>query len=327
MRKPAILIALCLFFLNFQIQAESFRTQIVGSVEVSLEKQGGTAIALGINSSAVITLGPQTRFFRGIELELSAPQAWLSYQGSLTMAIYNGLGRQLAAGVADLEGSRIAFEPLPGKLQIIYQIPIQPAHGLRTSPYVTVPAGITPPDSFPILFRLTPAVKGINAELENMVFQFTVRPIVSNEGAVRLIFRYPAQLRNRPFSVLIDGNLVEDVREEQLLREGEHHLVVRSDDYRNESRRFVVERSKTLDLTIELQDPTPLIIFDGPENTLFYLDNAPITQLRQPIPIEPGIHEARFRVGDYTISKTMNIQRGKTYRVSLEVDLSIQESE
>jgi len=327
MRKPATLIILCLFFLSFRMYAESFRTQIAGSVEVSLDKPGGSSIPLGINSSAIITLGPQTRFFRGIELELSAPQAWLSYQGSLTMAVYNELGRQLAAGVADLEGTRIAFEPLPGKLQIIYQIPLSPSHGLRTSPYVTVPAGVTHPDSFPILFRLIPVIKGIDAELENMVFQFTARPIVSNQGAVRLVFRYPAQLRNRPFTVMIDGNLVENPREEQLLREGEHHLAVLSEDYRNESRRFVVERTKTLDLTIELQDPAPLIIFEGPENTVFYLDNVPVTQFRQPIPVEPGLHEARFHVGDYNITKTMNIQRGKTYRVSLEVDLSIQESE
>ena len=327
MARPGKIITLCLFFLSFRIQAESFRTLVEGSIEVSLDRPGESSVALGINSSALINLGPEARFFKGIELELSAPQAWLSYRGSLTMAVYNGLGSLPTAGIADLEGSRIAFEPLPGKLQIVYQIPLRPSHGLRTTPYATVPAGVTPAASFPILFRLIPVVKGMNNELENMVFQLAARPIVSDEGAVRLIIRYPVQLENRPFTLLIDDNLIENLSEEQLLKEGEHHLVVLSDDYRNESRRFAVEGAKVLDLIIELQDPTPLIIFEGPENALVFLDNIPITQIRQPIPVEPGPHEARFRIGDYTITKTLNIQRGKTYRIELAVDLTIQESE
>jgi len=321
------LVKILLLFLSIQLHAETFRTVVEGELVVSLDMAGISVVPMGINSSAIISLNADHRFFRGIELEITAPQTWLSYTNSLVIVMYNRLNGSLEAGIADLDGTRIAFELLPGKLQSIYQIPLLPAHGLRTTPYATVSTGITPPASFPILFRLMPVIKGMSEELENMIFHITARPILSDEGAVRLFTRYPAQLRGRPFTLLIDDVVIEDQNAELLLKEGEHHLVVLSEDYRNESRRFLVERAKILDLTIELHDPTPLIFFEGPQNAAIFLNDVPVTMEREPIPVEPGRHEAKFRIGDYTIIKTMNIQRGKTYRVALEIDLTVQEIE
>jgi hypothetical protein len=172
-----------------------------------------------------------------------------------------------------------------------------------------------------------PVIKGLSEELETIVFHLTVKPVLSDEGAVKLSPRYPEQLQGKPFTVLIDDMVVENPTEERLLKEGEHHLVILSEDYRNESRRFVVERAKVLDLTIELQDPTPLIIFEAPQNARIFLDNTPIYREREAIPVEPGVHEAKFQVGDYTIIKTLTIQRGKTYRVAMSVDIEVLESD
>jgi hypothetical protein len=297
------------------------------SIEVTHERPAGSSVAVGINSSVLINLGTETRFLRGVEIEVSSPQAWLLYPGSLVMSIYNDISPQTVSGTADIDGSRIAFDPLPGRRQIIYQIPVRQSHGLRTTTTTTVTAGVTLPSSFPILFRLSPVVKGLSSELENMTFNFTVRPIISDEGAVRLIPRYPPQLRGRPFTVLIDDNVINNISEQIVLREGEHHLVILSDDYRNESRRFIVERARVLDLIIDLQDPTPVIIFEGPQNSQVFLDNTPVSNNREPVTVEPGVHEVRFQIGDYTVIKTLNAQRGKTYRVSLTVDFTIYEED
>jgi hypothetical protein len=172
-----------------------------------------------------------------------------------------------------------------------------------------------------------PVIKGLSTELENMVFQLTARPILSDEGAVRIQARYPEQLQGRPFTVLIDDVLIENPAEERLLREGEHHLMVLSDDYRNESRRFMVERAKTLELAIQLQDPSPLMIFEGPENARIFLNERLIPNTLEPVMVEPGIHEVKFQVGDYTITRSVTVLRGKTYRMALAVDINVSESD
>jgi hypothetical protein len=319
---------ICLLFINIYIQteAENLRILVAGSLEVSGDKASGVSIPLAYNNSVVITLGKEARFFRGVELELSAPQNWILYQGSLAATAYNELDQVPQTGVADIQGRSFLNEVLPAKLQIVYQIPLRAGHNMRSSPYATVLPAV-PPESFPVVFRITPIVKGLTEELEAMRFQLSAKPILSDEGAARISFRYPEQLTGKPFTVLIDDTVVENPAEERILKEGEHHLIVLSNDYRNESRRFLIERAKSLDLTIELQDPTPLIIFEAPENAGIFLDNEPVRPGPGLVPVDPGAHEVRFQISDYAVIRQITVQRGKTYRVALAVDVHIRESE
>ncbi|MDR1955992.1 MAG: hypothetical protein LBQ30_03980 [Treponema sp.] len=325
--KPRYGILVWFLFTGFYLQAESIRVLIAGDMQVSLQHPEGVSLPLSHVSSVIIALDQDTRFFRGVSLELTVPQTFLPHRGSLAIALYADLDTIPEPGIADVAGRQISFEPVPNKIQTVYQIPLKTAHGLRTTPYVSVPTGIIPPSSFPILFRLMPVIKGLSAEIEAMVFQLQVKPILTNEGAVRIRFRYPEQLPGRPFILLIDDVLIERHLEEQLLREGEHHLVILSDDYRNESRRFLVERGKILELTIALQDPTPLIIFEAPENARIYFDNEPVDHTAGPYPVEPGSHEVKFEMSDYSIIRPLQVQKGKTYKVALTVDVTISESE
>jgi hypothetical protein len=316
-----------LLFTGINLFAESFRTVVEGSFEITPEKPTGSSVSIGINSSVLINLNTETRFIRGIEIEITAPQGWLQHRGALVMSVYNNITPVTATGTTDFEGNRIVFDPLPSRLQITYQIPIRQNHGLRTTTSVTVPTSIALPSTFPILFRLMPVIKGLSAELEDMTFNLTVRPVFSDEGAVRLIPRYPPQLRDRPFTVMVNENVISNISEQIILKEGEHHLVILSDDYRNESRRFIVERTKVIDLIIELQDPTPIIIFEGPQNAQIYIDNTRIPRNRDSVTVEPGLRQIRFQIGDYTVSQTLNVQRGKTYRIALDIGINIQEED
>jgi hypothetical protein len=294
---------------------------------VSQDKPEGNSINLSYIDSAVISLDQEIRFLKGIELELIVPQTYMAHKGSLALGMYADLERMPETGTGDLEARQISMEPIPNKIQIIYQIPIRSSHGLRTSPYSSLPAGMVPPESFPILFRILPLVKDVSEEVETMLFRLTVKPILSDEGAVRIVTRFPEQLPRRPFTVLIDDEVVEQPEQARLLREGEHHLLIISNDYRNENHRFLIERGKILDLTITLKDTTPLIFFEAPENARIFLDNEPVDTGLQPIPAEPGFHEVRFQMSDYSIVKHLTIQRGKTYRVAMAVDVFISESD
>ena len=327
--RGARLLAFTVFtiLVSFPLRGESVRALVVGIQKVSLDNPEGTTIPFSYVSSSLIQLEGDTRFIRGIQLELTAPQSYLNYRGSLAAALYGELNQAPDVGVADLECRRLGFDPLPAKIQTIYQIPLKQDHGLRTTPYATVLTGVLNHSSFPLLFRLMPVIKGISDELERMIFNLNVKPIMSDEGALRLNFRYPNNLQGRPLSVLIDDRVIDNPKEERLLKEGEHHLVILSEDYRNLSRVFVVERAKTLELTVELQDTTPLVIFEYPENARVYLDNVYLPNPRNPQPVEPGVHEVRFQVSDYTIIRPITVQKGKTYRVALAVDVNISESE
>ena len=316
-----------LFLILNQTYGEPLRVLVAGTNRVSLAEPEGNTIPLSYTSSSIIQLEGDTRFFRGLQLELTAPQNYLYHRGSLAAEIYGELSHNPQPGISDVDGRRLGFDPLPAKIQTIYQVPLKADHGLRTSPYATVLTSFVRPSSFPLLFRLMPVIKGISEDLEIMVFHLNVRPIFSDEGALRLNFRYPENLPHRPLTVLIDDDVIENPGEERLLKEGVHNLVIFSENYRNHSSRFVVERAKILDLSVELLDPTPLLVFEYPERTRVYLDNILISNPDVSRPVEPGFHEVRFELSDYTITRPLMVEKGKTYRIALSVDLSISESE
>jgi hypothetical protein len=307
------------------LEAESFRTVIAGTTSVSLDKPDGVSVSLSIVDSALITLGEEIRFFRGVELEFTSPQSYLPRRGSLALAVYGELDKVPENGTADVQARQIFIEPIPNKILSVYQIPVRQRHGLRTSPYVSV-LPLTLPSSFPLVFRVMPVIKGLTDEIESLRFILTVKPILSDEGAVRIVPHYPENLPDKPFTILIDDEVIERPREEKVLREGEHNLVILSDDYRNENLVFLVERGKILELGINLQDPTPLIVFEAPENVRVFFDNMPVNP-GKPLPAEPGAHEVRFQLSDYAVVKPLFVQRGKTYRVAMTVDLTVTETE
>ncbi len=314
------------------VGAESFRTIIAGRLDISSAHQESKALQLGYIDSAVIALDADRRFLRGVELELKVPQAYQKYRGSVAIALYTAASSLPASslpasGVADIDADRVGFELLPNKLQVIYQIPLLRDHGLKASPYVSIPTGILPVSSFPLIFRLMPVMKGLPEELEGMKFQLSAKPIVTDKGALRLVLKYPEKLKDRPFTLLIDDDVMDDPGREQILTEGEHRASLISDDYRNENRLFVIERGKVHELVVELKDPTPVVSIEAPENAAVYFDDVLIQEPAQAFNTEPGEHVVRFVVGDYSILKSLTVRKGRTYRVSISIDVDVTESD
>lgn len=307
--------------------AESFRTVVAGAAEVWAAKPAGEPLSLSYVDSAVVSLGSDARFLRAVELEIAVPQTYLKHRGSVAVAIYSRLGKTPKAGVADLSGERIGFEPLQNKLQVVYQVPVRKGHGLKSTPYATVSTDVVPLDAFPILVRLMPVVKGLSDEVETLRFQLVARGVPIEEGAARISLAYPENLKDKPLTVLVDDEVVPYPARELLLKEGEHRLAISSEHYRNESRAFTVERARVTELSVELKDPTPVVILEAPENAEAFFDGDRIEDLRKPFAAAAGEHELRFRVGDYSLVERVLLARGKTYRIALSIDVTVKEDD
>ncbi|MDR0382379.1 MAG: hypothetical protein LBH50_00140 [Spirochaetaceae bacterium] len=314
-----------LFLLNSALYAERIRIQVKDVIEVSSAEPLGISSTLSYNDSALILLQRDTRFIRGVELELTAPQSWLPHSGSVAFSVYSNLDRVPPLGQADVECTSLLYEPIPDKIQTVYQIPLRDRHGLRGTPYLKLLNTPVAPESFPLIFRLTPNMKGWSKEIEDMRFQLTVKPVFSDEGALLINVRRPDFLPNGSFTALIDDQAVKNPNEEILLKEGEHTLTLISSDYRTENRRFIIERGTSLQLSVNLHDLTPLVIFEAPENARIFIDNSPVVPTNAPLAVDPGEHTFRVQVSDYSVVKTLVIEKGKTYRIAFIVDMRIAE--
>lgn len=316
------------FFLliGSELYAERIHVIVKDKIVLNGGEPAVTAASLSYDDSALIFLQGDIRFIRGVEFELTSPQSWLSQQGSIAFGFYSNLNKIPDLNLnTEIDSTQLVLEPIPNKIQMIYQIPVRAQHGLRGTPYLTLAKTPVPPEDFPLLFRLTPITKNINKEIEAMRFHLSVKPIFSDEGTLIVSIHKPDFLPNGSYTVLVDEQVIENPGTESLVKEGEHTVTLLSTDYRSENRRIVIERGKTLHLSITLHDLTPLVVFEAPAQARIFVDNTAITRTNAPLAVEPGIHDIRIQISDYVISKTVSIEKGKTYRIAFIVDMEVTE--
>jgi hypothetical protein len=311
--------------MNSMLNAEIFRVLVKDRIKLNDDMVSGVSVSLSYDDSVLISLDQDIRFIRGIELELTAPQSWLNYEGSIAAGLYSNIGKIPGTTPVYVEAAPLFFEPLPNKIQTVYQIPLHARHGLRDTPYLTLFKTPVSPKNFPVLFRLTSVTKEWNNELKNLRFQLNVKPIFSDEGLLIVNVQRPKYPPNGSYSLLIDEQVTDNLSDGIFIKEGEHSLTLLSQDYRAEKRRFVIERGKTLSLSIVLHDLTPLLIFEAPKQARIFVDDAPVARTSVPLAVEPGKHDIRIQLSDYTIMKTAAIEKGKTYRIAIIMDMRIEE--
>ena len=314
--KTAAFFLAALFLVPSGLAAEHLKGPFAGTFALDARRNEAAGMALAENQIALIEADGDLRFFRGLEFELTVPQHLMA--AGYTVLFYAEVKERVEN--EEWEARPLYTETVNGKHTAVFQIPFRPNAGLRRTPYVTLlpelPGGET---ALPLLVRVLRA-----GEESGQVF-VTTRLIPGDEGAVRLALRYPQLLRDRPVSVLIDDEVVTDAGALHILREGEHQLLVISEDYRTESRRFLVERGKIADITVTLKDTTPVLLFEAPDRAMIFINNRRIVNPDAPYPVTPGTYDIRIQVSDYTIIKTVQVHKGKTYRIAFTIDLSVSE--
>lgn len=329
----AVLLLLALFAPGrAAVGAEELRTIVAGTVSLSPEASEGSRLSIGYNDGVAILLSKDSPFIQGFEIELKSPQAALAFPGALAYELWRRVDPLPDKNRYGYEGSRILTQPLPARAGIVIQVPVRKDHSLKSGPYATLLPVVAEPKDFPLVFRLFPVTKGLSPELEAAQFQVRVRPILTDEGALRLMLRYPEGAERSGVAVFVDDKRLpegryQDGKELLPLKAGSHSLRVSSDSFRDESRSFQVEQGRILELAVELQDTMPLLVLEAPDSAQLSLDGARIDFLAKPsFAVEPGEHNLSCRIGDYVVSRKFTAYRGKTYRLVLSVELQLQES-
>ena len=149
---------------------------------------------------------------------------------------------------------------------------------------------------------------------------------MSNEGYFSREVSKPEE-KNENFSIYIDDSFIPSIPQKMLLREGEHHLFVTGETFRNEVRTFIVEQAKLTSLKVALRGIEPEVKILSPENASIYFDGEELDSPKEPFVITQGPHTVKFTIGDYEITKTFDAINGRSYSVNLNIDASVTEEE
>jgi len=295
---------------------------------VSHSSEKPDPVLMGINDALEIRYPHDNPYIKGIEIEIRIPKIIASYRDSEVFYLFENVATAEGGDQYDYEGNRLYKDLIPSRLSYVLRIPFEGESFSESSPYaVTLPINLDR-QAENLVLRTQLAMKGVPDSFFDAQFEIVIQPVIADLGTITLNLVYPegTDLTEFPLPLCyIDGNLT-DSSEPILLGTGVHHLSVVSEQYRNEMRTFSIEKAAGTELEIVLQPVTTDITIQAPSGTSITLDGVPVESHRV-IPVEAGDHLISYRLADYEITKTVTVVRGKSYTVSLSVDVNIFEQE
>lgn len=323
--KKGFIFSFALTFSAF-LFGESFRTGKLHLLSVKQEVDFEEQLHLGTNESLAMKLPEDKTFIEGIEIKMDIPEAIAYWQDCVACSVYNKISPSPSENQIDYSGSRQFVSTLPGRLSWVLQVPLKKENSLKQNQYTTLMDSVVDFEQSTIFLRLQPVMKGVPEEAMESKIKLTVKPILSDQGELKLSLTGADSKKPENATIYVDDKIVTLSKAGKIfLDTGVHNLSVTSPSFRNEVRTLRIDRAKTTELQIELKSIEPSLFVSAPEGTKTFIDDKIFTLFGKESYIEEGEHKIRFTVGDYEIVRTINAIKGKTYRVNCSVDLTITE--
>lgn len=327
---PSAFILFSLFMAVFPLHAEQFRTSSIIPYEVTVShtSEKPEPVVIGINDALEIGYPRDNPYIKGLEIEIRIPKIIASYRDSEVFYLFENVHPAAGGDQYDYEGKRLYKDLIPSRLSYIFRIPFEGETFTEASPYASVLPVALNKAADNLVLRTQLAMKGVPDTYFEARFEVIVQPVLADMGSLSLELIYPegTDLTEFPLPLCYIDEKLAATDEPVLLKTGMHHLSVISEQYRNEMRTFSIEKAAETSLQIVLQPVTTDITIQAPEGTVITLDGEPVESHRV-IPVEAGEHLISYRLADYEVTKHVTVVRGKSYTVSLAVDVSVFEQE
>ncbi len=303
---------------------QGVRTVVSSVVSLSSEAPGGAVVSLRYNEAVAVLFPADPTFIQGVEFELRIPKAFQGAESSIAWSLFSGIAPTPTAGRFDYEARLISTQPLPQRVSMSLILPIIASHGIKGGPFASLIPAVARSDDFPLLFKLSPIGKGLLPAMESAEFKLTVRPVLRDEGGIRVSVSTGDGAEAQGVSVFIDDRLAENPGKLILAKKGPRVVRVSAEGYREEIVTVPVEAGAVSPLTVTLMPNAPFIAFQAPAGTYVTIDGKVVEPGElSGLSVEPGEHTLFFRIGDYSMTRKFMALRGKVYNVVLSVELDI----
>jgi hypothetical protein len=325
--KTIILISICvcaLCLIPYSITAEQVRSQVEHTVTID-ESYSDTSVSIGLRELTQINLSA-TEFLRGVVIQVNAPRAVLQFRESFLLNIYSNPSPPPREGVGSYSTTKILSEPFPVSPRTFVDLPFRSQNTWNKSALNSII--VTPrqqPNDYPLLLTIDPIMKGIPSDVARSRIDITVRPVLEKKGA--FFIEMPKDVDQKAVELLIDGQVQSKKSGRFILPTGVHELVIRSDRYLPYSKSVGIEQAQTTRVKVALEPAQSRISFDAPNDAVVFFDGEEINvNSASQLSAEPGEHVVLMRIGNYSVSKKIEIEGGKNYKVSLFFDILINDN-
>lgn len=300
------------------------RTVVAETVTLDPAQPEGKTVVLRYNEAVGILVPEEALFMEGVELELRIPRELQGSESSIAWSIYTAVVPVPGAGY-DYSGGLLSNQILPSRVSMTLRIPMVSTHSMRSSPFYSLLPAIVGPKRYPLMFKLSPVGKGLSPAMEAAEFRLIVRPVLSDEGGIRLVF--DSAQDDLDFNLYLDDKKLDATASIIVAKKGLRTLRVGAPGYKEEVLSIAVEAGKISRVALSLVPDAPRLIVYAPQGASITLNGKILSAADWAgINLEPGEYTLLCKIGDYSVSRKFSALRGKVYTVELSVELDIQSS-
>lgn len=317
--KKRFLTVFFLFIFILSAFSDNIRGEVSSLITINSEKSV-TYFKLYDLTGVSVEYNP---FLEGLDLALTIPQELMKYRDSFMINIYYRLDNIPEKSLKVYKGSNLLSTTIPVSRKMFISIPLT-----RISNTDTIPGSIICPavdiSELPLLLSITPVMKGIPSSVLTSMFTLEILQVISNKGILNLDITSPAS--GDIYTIFLDGKKITN-ETEFILAAGIHQIKVESNNFKEISRSFVIERGETNKINLTLESLLPTVVFDAPQGAEIFLDGKKLDYVSgNGIQIEPGEHVVRIELSDYFLSRKFTVVAEKNYKVSLFLDILVQDN-
>jgi hypothetical protein len=302
--------------------ADALRTVVADTITLDPAQPEGETVILRYNEAVGVLVPEEALFMEGVELELRIPRELQGSEAAIAWSLYTGVMPVPGPGY-DYSGELLSNQILPSRVSMTLRIPMVSTHSMRSSPFYTLLPAIVGPKRYPLIFKLSPAGKGLSPAMEAAEFKLVIRPVLSDEGGIRLVFENAQDALD--YHVYVDDKRLDARASIIVAKKGLRTLRVGAPGYKEEVLSIAVEAGKISRVALSLVPDAPRLIVYAPQGATITLNGKALGASEWAgINIEPGEYTLLCRIGDYSVSRKFSALRGKVYTVELSVELDIQ---
>ncbi|WP_319414690.1 hypothetical protein [Marispirochaeta aestuarii] len=317
---PILLILILSLPVSPALTADAVRGSVVDILEVRADKQPEASFT--IEELVSLDLGANTEFITGVEIELSIPEELRRLRDSFAVYLYRRVDpRPETTGMRRYFGESLNYYIVPAARKMYIQIPLRKDTELPRNPETVLLRNQVTVEDFPLILTVLPIMKGIPSDIYSAPLKIKAYPYLAAEGILDLTVTAPDE---HPYTLRIDGRELEYREKGYLLSEGIHEVSIESSAYMPVKRSVSVTRGTRTGQNIVLEKKEPRINFETPEGTLIFLDGQRVSGAS--LKVEEGVHTVVFKLGDYSMTREFEVLGGKTYTITLFLDVFVKEN-
>jgi len=314
----------------------SFSDNIIGQLKgiTVIDSESDKSNEVILSSEDIFAIVLDKNEFEPVKIQL---EIWLSetlkeYPNTFALFFYNSITPLPTEDISSYKGDLVKYIVLPKKSKHFIDIYLK--HQPSRNEIIPGTDNITPKDFknsfFPIVVAMLPVMKGIPDKLLNETIKIKISPFFSENGslAINVFEKNNSSSDNNlnkisDYKLYIDNNLIE-YSDNLVLPTGIRKVRIEKEGYITFEESIVLKSNEKNSLTAYLTRELPYVVIQAPPEAEIFINGIYYKQ-REFSNLKIGEYTFVFKLGEYSISRKIKLEKSKRYLIDLLLDIDIKE--